>query len=288
MIKLYILKEKGGTSKSKEIFTKLSEKMNIEIEYENFSFPKEYFDKVISKLKEDREVMGFNVTMPYKLEILNYIEKSEYAALCGAVNCVSFVGNDRRLIGYNTDWYGIFNPVNERKLEEKRIACIAGAGGAARSAFFALDKAGFEEIHVFNRSLKRLEEFKGEFDKGIVHVIDELDVFLLKHKVALLINTTSMGMIPDSNTCIPVSDEALKNVRIVFDAVYKPFNTVLIRKANKAGCDIIYGLEMLYEQHIENVKIWDIPKKDLAIDVMKEMKKNEINLKMNELKEGRR
>ncbi len=247
----------------------------MEIEYENFSFPERYFGKVIEALKRDEDVIGFNVTMPYKVKMVDYVKGDYDVSVCGAVNCVKIAGKERILMGFNTDWHGIYNPLSYSGVNNG-VCCMAGAGGAARSAVYACTNMKFDEIHIFNRSRERVLELKKTFDSIVAHDISELDEYLRIFGCDVLINTTSVGMVPNTEECLPIGLSALKNVSTVFDAVYKPCRTKLLKMAEESGCEIIYGIEMLYEQHIENIKIWDIPKKDKVLNAITNLKKEEM------------
>lgn len=265
-MKLYLLKQKPGPGMSKRMFDAASKNLKLNLEYNNLVTPEDYYQKVLKTLLDDHDVRGFNVTIPYKVKIRADVEADEDVTACGAVNCVRVDHEKRQFFGHNTDWKGIYRPLQEKKIQS---AIVAGAGGASRAAIYALTKLGVTSIHLFNRTRKSAEQIQTIFPSIQIHSLDTLETYLKEEKTNLLINTTPLGMNPHPLSCLPVTVEALKNCSIVFDIVYKPLQTKLLTLAKTAGCECINGLEMLIEQHIENVKIWDLPKKEKIIEQLK-------------------
>ncbi|HPF16205.1 MAG TPA: hypothetical protein P5107_05315 [Thermotogota bacterium] len=261
-MKLYLLKQKPGPGMSKRMFDSAAQELNIEIEYRDLVTPRDYFQRVLKKLMDDPQVAGFNVTIPYKVDIKDAVEPDEDVAACGAVNCVR-VDHERGVFqGFNTDYKGIMHPLKDLTIHS---AIVAGAGGAARAAVYALIKRGVSSIYLFNRTEQPAQQIQTIFPHIAVHPLEKLDSFLKTQATDCLINTTPLGMNPNPRTCLPVSVDALKNCSTVFDVVYKPLQTKLLTLAKTAGCHCINGLEMLVEQHAENVKIWNLPEKEAII-----------------------
>jgi shikimate dehydrogenase len=252
------------------MFSSVKERTGLNLQYENLVVPSDYYDKVLEKLVTDEDVIGFNVTIPYKVKIVDSVIGDEDVKNCGAVNCVKVDHNNGLFYGYNTDWKGIYKPLKKKKI---KTAIVVGAGGAARAACYALEKLGVENISVFNRSQKKAASLNSVFHNLKIYSLENLDSFIQKNETDLLINTTPLGMNPNPWTSLPVTMETLKNCRIVFDVVYKPLKTKLLVYAENSGCELINGLEMLVDQHIENVKIWDLPKKEEIIKILELYKK---------------
>jgi len=271
-MKLYLLKQKPGPGMSKRMFDAASNNLNLNLEYNNLVTPEDYYQKVLRSLMDDHDVRGFNVTIPYKVKIRADVQADEDVLACGAVNCVKVDHEKKQFLGYNTDWKGIYKPLQSKVIHS---AIVAGAGGASRAAIYALKMLDVHSIHLFNRTRKSAEEIQQIFPSIEIHALDTLDRYLREEKTGLLINTTPLGMNPNPRTCLPVTVEALKNCSTVFDIVYKPLQTKLLTLAKTAGCECINGLEMLVEQHIENVKIWDLPKKGEIIEGLKSFKRDE-------------
>ena len=270
-MRLFLLKQRPGPGMSKRMFDAVSKDLNLDLDYQNLVTPEDYFEKVLRRFMDDRDVVGFNITIPYKVKIRKDVFADEDVTVCGAVNCVRIDHEKRQLYGYNTDWKGIYRPLQEKGIH---TAIVAGAGGAARAAVYALKRLGVESVHLFNRSQGSAELIKDRFPSIHIHDLEQLETYLKREKTDLLINTTPLGMNPHPRTCLPLSIEALWNCSVVFDIVYKPLQTKLLTLAKEAGCQCINGLEMLVEQHIENVRIWDLPKQDEIIKSLRGFKQS--------------
>ncbi|HOO31748.1 MAG TPA: hypothetical protein PK466_00665 [Thermotogota bacterium] len=255
---------------SKRMFDTVRSRTGIDINYDNLVIPLDYYDQVLVRLKEDDEVVGFNVTIPYKVKICGNVIPDIDVRNCGAVNCVKIDHKTGVFYGYNTDWKGIFNPLKNRKVNN---AIIAGAGGAARAACYALTKMDVKDIFLFNRSVEKADSLKTFFPQLKLLPLERLDEFVKLNGIDLIINTTPLGMNPNPWTSIPIQMETLEHCRIVFDAVYKPLKTKLLVYAEKSGCECINGLEMLIDQHIENVKIWQLPMENEIIKILESFKR---------------
>src|SRR6056297_1054602 len=123
--KLFLLKKNPGPGMSRRMFDKVREVTGVPVEYDNLVTPVDYYDKVMKKMKTDKAVLGFNVTIPYKVDILDEVEPDEDVSACGAVNCVRVDHEKGVFYGYNTDWKGIYRPLKEKQLQ---TAIVAGAG----------------------------------------------------------------------------------------------------------------------------------------------------------------
>lgn len=193
------------------------------------------------------EVRGISVTMPLKREIIKYLDKvSKEVEKIGAVNTI--VNKHGLLIGYNTDWIGALTALEQKtKLRGKKVAVI-GAGGAARAIVYGLMKRG-SVVKIFNRSLEHARKLAQEF----AYTYFGLDSLEKIKDSDIIINTTSVGMNEDKS---PVNKEFLNNNHIVFDAVYSPKETRLIRDAKEKKAQIVYGYEMLLYQGIAQFELY--------------------------------
>lgn len=206
----------------------------------------ENLEKTINGLK-DLGIRGVSVTMPYKEEVMKYLDEIDSVALkIGAVNTI--VNRNGKLTGYNTDWKGALVALEKKtKVDGKKVAVI-GAGGAARAIVYALVKNG-AEVKIFNRSVDKAEELAHEFGCEF----GDLDSLSEVVSSDIIINTTSVGM----NEDLSLVDESFLNKRqIVFDIVYTPKETRLIKTAKEKGAQVIYGYEMLLYQGIEQFKMY--------------------------------
>ena len=223
-------------------------------------------------MKECREIdfQGFSVTIPHKESVLPLLDDLDpNARRIGAINTI--VNRNGKLTGYNTDCMaaviGLECSLKEtdETLNNKKVSII-GAGGAARAIAFGLKEKGCD-ITIFNRTIERAEKLshdvKCKFESfEEIHQIDS----------DILINTTSIGMFPNVDQT-PVSKDILKEGMIVFDAVYNPIETRLLREANENGCHTVNGLSMFINQAAEQFRLWtniDAPI-ELMTKVVKEM-----------------
>ena len=216
--------------------------------------------------KETREIeldfKGFSVTNPHKQEIIKHLDEvEESAAKIGAVNTVKIT--DGKLYGYNTDAQGFLAPLKNiyGDLQNARIA-LCGAGGAARACAYALKQSG-ANVTVFARDLKKAENLAEEFDtkfaafKTAGENYDEFDI---------LVNATPLGTKGEpENETVAVARQISK-LKLVYDLIYNPLETRLLREADKAEVPKIGGLAMLVAQAAEQQKIWT--GKDVPVDVM--------------------
>lgn len=204
-------------------------------------------------------IKGVNVTIPHKIAVTAMLDELDPMAMkIGAVNTI--VNNNGTLKGYNTDAPGFIRPLLERvsKLQGKQVV-VLGAGGAARAICFALaeQKSG---ITILNRTVSRAKELADEISTSREAVVTgaELNRKNLEEslqKADILVNTTSIGMHPDTGNT-PVSPDLIARELIVYDIVYNPVKTGLIMAAEKAGAITITGLEMLLGQGALSFELW--------------------------------
>ncbi|MEM1689302.1 MAG: shikimate dehydrogenase [Candidatus Hadarchaeales archaeon] len=214
-------------------------------------------------------IRGFNVTIPHKVAIIELLDSlNESAKEVEAVNTV--VNEDGKLIGYNTDGRGALMALEKEigSVNGKRVLLL-GAGGAARAVAFSLAKAGCE-LTIANRTLSKAEALAEIISKKLgksVGVIS-LDREKLREEISradILVNTTSVGMMPNVDETLVTSDLMHKNL-VVYDIVYKPLKTRLLKEAEKVGARTVNGLGMLINQAAIAFKIWtgkDAPVEDM-------------------------
>ena len=210
------------------------------------------FDTEIKRVLKEYD--GFNVTIPHKERVMDYVDPDENARRIKAVNCV-FCGK-----GYNTDWLGVVKSLERTEVKEPVI--VVGAGGAARAVIYALLQLGIEDIWVTNRTLERAENLEFPIK---TFPLDRLDEMVRKAKS--FFNSTSVGM---KGERLPVSDTSLKNLYLVYDVIY--FDTPLVVKAKELGVKhVIKGDLMFYYQAMENLKVWGIYNEKVFKEVFEEV-----------------
>ena len=216
---------------------------------------------------------GANVTLPHKETIIKYLDIIEpLAQKIGAINTIK--NNDGLLIGKNTDASGAKKSLIDSgcKLEDKKVI-ILGAGGAAKAIAYALAD-DVSEILIFNRNEKRALDLSNKLrmDKNVDVFGKALDENNLKNELSdanIFINTTPIGMYPKINVS-PLPKEILHNNLFVFDIVYNPIETKLIKDAKEKGCIALGGLDMLVNQGALAFEWWTNQKPN------KELMKNKI------------
>ncbi|MCX6175341.1 MAG: shikimate dehydrogenase [Ignavibacteriales bacterium] len=208
-------------------------------------------------------INGFNVTLPLKEKILPLLKDvAEEVNIIGAVNCVT--NEDGILRGYNTDVAGVVESLNPFKDEIAGAkVSVIGAGGAARSVIYALIrnfKVG--HINIINRteqtaeSLKEFFSVKMIFNNFKAFPLFPSDLVETFRDSKLIINTTSMGMYPEIDDSATTIKESFMKGQIVFDIVYNPVKTKLLKLAESQGSTVITGLKMLVEQGAKSYELW--------------------------------
>jgi len=198
-------------------------------------------------------VRGVSVTIPFKTEVLPFLDKIEgLAKKVGAVNTI--INRRGRLIGYNTDCEGALEALEEKMdLRGKRVVLL-GAGGAARAIGLGLKERGVPLI-VVNRSKERGWALSKELRCNYLPISSLARMKEGELEADILINATSLGMVPrDGET--PIPKKFLKKGMVVMDIVYEPLQTRLLREAKEKGCVTVDGLEMLIRQGMAQFEIW--------------------------------
>jgi shikimate dehydrogenase len=224
--------------------------------YEALHIRRNELPEIMQRLRGG-EFRGINVTIPHKQAVLSLLDKIHApAAEIGAVNTI--VANDGKLSGHNTDALGFL-----RNLEAAGIIIagknvfVLGAGGAARAVIFALLNARAGTIFLCNRSAEHAEVLKASFVNQHLQNIpwsDRID-WLKKNSAHLVINTTSMGMHPQSRES-PLPAEVFSSRMVAIDIVYNPLQTAFLRAASSAGAKVINGLGMLIHQGVAAMELW--------------------------------
>ena len=210
---------------------------------------------------------GFSVTIPHKQNALNYVRAEQgfvepLAEKIGAVNTLLINANGK-LSAYNTDYAAaldsITSTLNITRVDLKDLAvAVIGAGGVARAIAAGLSDAG-AKIKIYNRTVKRGEKLAAEFNCDFAG-LDELPTLNAK----LLINCTSVGMYPNVDQT-PLSREYIKKDMVVFDTVYNPAETLLLKQAKQAGAKTIDGLSMFINQALAQFKLFAGQNGDIEI-----------------------
>lgn len=235
---------------------------------------------------------GFNVTLPHKEKINEYLDEvSEEANVIGAVNTV--VNENGFLHGYNTDVAGIVESLNPYKDEiAGQEVSVIGAGGASRSVIYALIRHfKVKRINIINRTLQIAESLKDYFQTKMLfeniktYELVPPDLTRVFRKSKLIVNTTSMGMYPEVDDSATTISKSFKEGQIVFDVIYNPFKTRFLEIAEEQGATVINGLTMFLEQGAKSFELWTgetMPREDIYEILKKELLLKQENLEDNE------
>ena len=227
---------------SRGYFNDKFEANKLDCTYKNFDL------ESIESFKEIKEnsiaFSGFNVTIPYKEDILPYLDSVDSEAKeIGAVNTIKI--KNKKLIGYNTDHYGFINSLLPHLKPHHQKALILGTGGASKAVAFALKKMGIDYEYV---SRSKSEKIKHTYDS-----IKPSDIEACK----LIINCTPLGTFPEIETCPEIPYDSVSDQHLLFDLIYNPAETQFLKNGVLNGAKIINGLEMLKIQAEKSWEIWN-------------------------------
>jgi shikimate dehydrogenase len=235
-----------GHSFSKKYFAeKFLNEGIVDCMYENY--PLKNLEGFLPLLAGDYEISGLNITIPYKSEILRFLDILEpEASKIGAVNVVKIrrSGKSMKLYGYNSDVTGIRDTILPFITEDITTAIVFGTGGASRAVCHVLEKSGIK-INLVSRERKQGVLVYSDLDSRI---IDEAQ---------LIINTTPLGMFPDTGSMPDIDYTRLTRNHILFDLVYNPEITSFLRMGMARGCRVLSGLKMLHSQAEKSWEIWN-------------------------------
>ena len=237
------------------------QKLGIDVEYKKWEISPNNLKSHIEKINNENFI-GANITVPYKEKIVPLLDEiRNEAKFTGAVNTI--VKNNNKLIGYNTDVYGIEQTL-DIKLKNDVInnAVIFGAGGAAKAAFFVLLQRGLNNLTIVNRTksnaLKMISKFNNvNCDQIIITLNEKSQIKSACLSADLIINTTILGMKGSGYEDIsPIDSTFIDSNSVIFDMVYNPTKTQLIKIALERNANIIEGLNMLVYQAIKSIELW--------------------------------
>jgi shikimate dehydrogenase len=236
------------------------EKLGLEYCYLPVEVTEENLKEVFKGLCH-MNVGGFNVTIPHKIKIIDYLDKLDpLAATIGAVNTICI--KDGKTIGYNTDGEGFLLSLENKTgvtIKDKSIFLL-GAGGAGRAISMTLAYHGAERIFISNRTHAKAEALAAEINdkirdcaEAVIHTDSNRKKIL--NRCDVLINSTSIGMHPKEDA-LPIEESLIQKHLVVADIVYNPLLTKLLRIATINGCSVVHGLGMLVHQGAAGFALW--------------------------------
>lgn len=263
MVKLALIGYPLSHSISAIIHKAALKNLGIDGEYELIeTSPEDIFDQV--KYLKAYKYDGFNVTIPHKIAITIFIDKfDDNANLAGCVNTVKILP-DYTMMGYNTDIYGFVKAIpqaTQAKLKNSKVA-ILGTGGAARASAIGLFQLGVKEIDFYSRNILNAKDMidflRDKFPDKTLN-IKQIESMKDLSDIEMLVNSTPIGMKSVAANESPVFDvylETMKKDAVVYDIVYNPLKTVLLKQAENLGINTISGLDMLIYQAARAFEIW--------------------------------
>jgi len=212
---------------------------------------------------------GVNVTVPHKQAVMPFLDEiSPAAQAIGAVNTILVEQESGRLLGFNTDWRGFLADLVAKEVEVNGRHCLVlGAGGSARGIVYALFQAG-GRVLLLARRPEQAHQLAADLGNGFVEEIRpfaELESTAAQTKAPLIINTTPLGMSPHVNGSPWPDDVPVPAGSFVYDLVYNPPETRLMRQALDAGCHACNGLGMLLRQGAISFALWTGSDPDLSV-----------------------
>ena len=222
---------------SAKYFSEKFEREHIEAEYSLYPVQIGNLKLEIGHLLDSLD--GFNVTMPYKQEIIPYLERlDDTAREVGAVNVV------HRRVGYNTDCLGFMESIQPLLRKEDKKALVLGTGGASKAVCYGLKQLGVRPTLVSRKP-----------KAGMLGYEDLTKDVMAAHTV--IVNCTPLGMLPDVESCPPIPYEMVTERHLLFDCVYNPEETLFLKKGKAQGAIIQNGIGMLYGQAKAAWAIWN-------------------------------
>lgn len=230
-----------GHSFSKAYFTDKFKREGVDAQYLNFEIENiNMFGEVLSA---NADLRGLNVTIPYKQQIIPFLDElSEAAKLIGAVNTIQFVGG--KLIGHNTDHIGFSGSLKPLLKTDHKKALVLGTGGASKAVVFALQQLSIEVTQV-SRKPQIGQLSYADIDKEIIE----------EHQI--IINTTPLGMSPKVEDSPDIPYQYLTTEHLLYDLVYNPTETLFLQKGKAHGAAVKNGLEMLQLQAEAAWQVWN-------------------------------
>lgn len=243
-----VIGENLSHSLSPIIHDKFFKKTGILGTYNLFEVKREDLKDVVRALKV-LGIKGANVTMPYKIDIMEYLDElSPEAEKIGAVNTITIA--DNKAIGSNTDYFGFGMALEYNGIELKgKVAAVLGTGGASRAVSQHLLDKGIRELIFVSRDPQRAIEKYRDFRIITYKELDSIDG-------DILVNCTPVGMYPNIDKS-PVEAAQLKQFKVVVDIVYNPKQTLILKKAQELGLDTVNGMDMLVCQAAKAEELWN-------------------------------
>lgn len=240
MRKFGLIGKSLGHSFSKAFFTSFFTKNKIDATYDNFEI--DSVSLITDVFQEN--IVGCNVTIPYKEEIIPYLDElDEVAKEIGAVNVVHLIGG--KSIGYNTDAFGFHQSIKPFMTNRHERALIFGTGGASKAVEYVLNSLGVNVIFISRNPSNKNHFSYSDVNENMIKACK------------LIINCTPIGTFPKTDECIDLPFSSLTEHHLVVDLIYNPMKTLLLKRAEESGAMILNGESMLKHQALKSWEIWN-------------------------------
>ena len=213
-----------------------------------FNFELSDIGELMTIFSEYSNLEGLNVTMPYKEQVIPFMDHLDHtAATVGAVNVIKIIRDENagvvRLEGYNTDYLAFLNSIKPLLTPAMTSALVLGTGGASKAVKAALEALGLE-VHMVSRRKTAVTITYEELTKHMIH----------DHQV--IVNTTPLGTYPNTESCPLIPYRFVTSQHLCYDLVYNPSETTFMKRCSCCGATVKSGLEMLLLQAFESYRIW--------------------------------
>lgn len=235
-----------GHSFSKKYYLEKFQQEDInDVDYD--LYPIEHISDFVP-IYSDKDFYGVNVTIPYKIEVMRYLDElSEEAKSIQAVNCVRIMHSDDGSVylkGYNTDAYGFETSLKPLLTPKDQKALVLGNGGAAKAVIYALN-----QLNIAYKLVSRTKQADH-------YTYEELDASILS-EYTVIINCSPVGTYPNITACPKLPYEYINENHLCYDLIYNPEETAFLRKGREQGARTKNGYEMLLLQAEKNWEIWN-------------------------------
>jgi shikimate dehydrogenase len=227
---------------SKKYFTEKFEREGLKDHVYDL-FPIASIDELPAVLSKHKDLVGLNVTIPYKQQVMKYLDASNLPKGVEACNCIKI--ENGKLTGNNTDVTGFQVSFKQLLKPHQKKALVLGNGGATVAVVYVLKKLNIDYKIVSRR-----------VHDGSTLTYNDISVAVIKEH-PVIINTTPLGTFPDVDQCAPIPYEAITSEHYLFDLIYNPPETLFLKKGKEKGATIKNGFDMLGIQAEESWKIWN-------------------------------
>ena len=231
---------------SKRFFTEKFETEKIDSNYDNFEI--DSIEKFPEIIRNNPELIGLNVTIPYKEQVIRFLDDLDDSAReIGAVNTIKIIRHksETKLKGFNADAFGFEKSLNPLLKDYHKKALILGTGGASKAIKYVLKNLNIEYISA---SIEELKENEISYE--------DIDAKIMGERL-LIINATPLGTFPKTETFPAIPYEYVTNKHLLFDLVYNPEVTQFLEKGIANGATVKNGYEMLLGQALKAYEIWN-------------------------------